>query len=164
MPPSVAVTVIDTACLPPLWHPGSLCSGHMNLSTLAKTYQASFHMTFAPATPFAWSTGPQLSAWLASHRSSYSYAGTSSKKTSQVPLHQVPHRSHSIISSLYFLHRLLSPCYSFVCTPFAWLPPSEDKLQEVKSHLSCSPAFLLIQYLVRNMHLINTSWTGKQKA
>lgn len=145
--------IIDTVYLSALWCFSSPCSSHIGLSALAKTYQESLHL------PFAWNTGPQLSA-SSHHHSRCSYDGTFSQKASLATLPQVPHQSHSITSSVYLLRRLIT--LLFMCLLVLCLSPLEDKLQEEKFHLTRPPA--LLQYLAHNTHLTSICWIDKQKA
>lgn len=148
----VAVAIIGTAYHLPLWHPCLPCSSHIGLSS---------HVTFAPTAPFAWNTGPQLCASQASsHHSSCSYDGTSLQKTPPVTLPHVSRQSHSITSSVCFLHRLITLLFTCLLA-FCMAAPVENKLQEEKSQLSHLPA--LLQCLAHNKHLINICWIDKQK-
>ena len=143
--------------LTPLWYFSSPCTSHTDSSNPAEAYTK--RVCTWPLHPlFAWNSEPRVC--VSSHHSSCSYDGTASRETSPATLPQVPHQSHSITSSDYLLHwlitlllrRLLALCRAAAL---------EDKLREEKIQQTCLPA--LLQYRAHNTHLINICWTDKPK-
>ena len=148
--------VVLVSLLPYISYFSSPCSSHTGSSNLAKAYQESLHMTWAPAVclesraaVLCVCSSLKLQLWWGLLC-----------KTAPATLPQVPRPSHSITSPLYLLHwlitlllmRLLALCRAAALG---------DTLQEEKNSADMSTSTPAMP--ARNTHLINICSTDKPK-